>query len=162
MTGSRSGGAVAAGVLGGAVSLIVGLVPIVLVDVARRGGSLGTLSTVGLAVMVAIVVAVAVLAGAVIYRAGTAEETGPADVWIASFLTIVVWSVGVLTLVPGLVFLRLTEDVSLNDYGPRLFLEWALVYLVASAAAFFSGRWSLRSLTRAGARRPEAKAVTSS
>jgi len=111
---------------------------------------------------VATVVVIAVLAGVLIYRVVILQETRPADVWIASFLAVVVWSVGVLTLVPGLMFLRLTEDVSLNDYGARLFLEWALVYLLVAAAGFFLGRWSLRSLAQVGGRRTQAGAVTSS
>jgi hypothetical protein len=148
MTRSRRSGTAAIGWLVGAVYLIVGLVPVVFLDWARRGGSLGKLSTLGLLLMAALVSVMAMSAGIVFYRTTIAAETHQADLWVASFLALVAWCVGVLTVVPGLVFLRLTEDVSLNDYGPRFFLEWALVYIVIAAAAYALGRWSLRSLAK--------------
>jgi hypothetical protein len=98
--------------------------------------------------MAALVTVIAVSAGIVSYRTAIAAETRPADLRVASFLAFVTWCVGVFTLVPGLVFLRLTEDVSLNDYRARFLAEWALVYIVIAAAAYAVGRWSLRSLAK--------------
>lgn len=159
MTGSRRGRAWAMGLLGGVVCLLAGLVPVLFLDWARRAGSLGKLSAAGLLVMAAVVVVIAVSAGVVLYRTAIAGEAPPADLWVASFLAVATWCVGVLTLVPGLVFLRLSDNRSLNDYGARFFLEWALVYVLIAAAAFALGSWSLRSLGRAGGRRPAAGAT---
>jgi hypothetical protein len=50
--------------------------------------------------------------------------------------------------VPGLVFLRLTDDRSLDQYGARFFLEWALVYVLIAVVALVLGRWSMRSLAQ--------------
>ena len=138
--------------LGSVGFLIVGLLPVVFMDWARRAGSLGKLSALGLLVIGALVAMIAVAAGLVFYRTIVRADTRVADVWVASFLALITWSVGVLTLVPGLVFLRLTDDRSLNDYGARFFLEWALIYLAIAAAAFAIGGWSLRSLARESAR----------
>ncbi len=146
MTRTSRGRAAAIGGLAGAVCLIVGLIPVLFLDWGRRGGSIGKLSTFGLLLMAVLVAAIAVSAAVILYRTAIDAGTGSADLWVASFLGLVVWCVGVLTLVPGLVFLRLTEDISLNDYGARFFLEWALVYVLIAAAAFALGRWSLRSL----------------
>lgn len=132
--------------LTGAVVLIIGLMPILFLDWARRSGSLGKLDVQGLVAMAVLVVAIAVGAGLWLYRAGA--NAGPADRVVATFLGLVIWTVGVLTLVPGLLFLRLTDDRSLDQYGARFFLEWALVYLLIAAAAYALGRWSLRSLVR--------------
>jgi hypothetical protein len=65
---------------------------------------------------------IAVAAGVIFYQRGVDVETRPADLWVASFLARIARSVGVLTRVPGVVFLRLTDDRSLNDYGARFFL----------------------------------------
>ena len=136
------------GALGGIAFLIVGVSPIVFMEWARRAGSLGKLSVLGLLAMATLVAMVAVAAGVVLYRIGAVSTTRPADLWVASFLAFVTWTVGVLTLVPALVFLRLSDDHSLNDYGARFFLEWALVCLVVAGVSFVMGRWSLRSLVR--------------
>ena len=154
MTLSRRGRAMAQGGLGGAVCLVVGLVPVVFLDAARRAGSLGKLSAFGLMATAAVVVAIAASAGVVLYRTAIVGETRPDDVWVASFLAVVTWCVGVLTLVPGLVFLRLSDNRSLNQYGPRFFLEWAFVYILIAATAYALGRWSLRSLAKADGRQP--------
>jgi hypothetical protein len=149
MTRSRASGATVIGGLGGAVCVLVGLVPVLFLDWARRAGSLGKLSALGLLVMAALVVMIAVSAGVVLFRRAIAGVARPADLWVASFLAVVTWCVGVLSLVPGLVFLRLSDNRSLNDYGARFFLEWALVYVLIAAAAFALGGWSLRSLAAA-------------
>ena len=146
MTRSRRAWAVAA--LGGTVTLIIGLVPVMFLEWARRAGSLGKLSALGLWVMAVLVVVIAGVGGVALYRAAIAGTTRSPDLWVSLFLALVTWSVGVLTLVPGLVFLRLTDDRSLDQYGARFFLEWALVYVVAAAAAHALGRWSLRSLAK--------------
>jgi hypothetical protein len=70
---------------------------------------------------------------------------------VALFLALVAWSSGVLTLVPGLVFLRLSDNRSLSDHGATFFLEWALVYLLIAAVSYRLGHWSLRSLARGSA-----------
>ena len=145
MTDAKRRAAAMGGLVGIGV-LVVGLLPVLFLDWARRAGSLGKLSALGLLVMGVMVALIAVAAGVVLYRTGLATGVRPADLWVASFLAFAVWSVGVLTLVPGLVFLRLTDDRSLNDYGAQFFLEWALIYLVVAAIAFATGRWSLRSL----------------
>ncbi|MCZ6456096.1 MAG: hypothetical protein O6650_02475 [Actinobacteria bacterium] len=136
------------GGLGAIYFLFLGLLPVAFLDWARRAGSLGKLSALGLLVMAALIAMIAVAAGVVFYQTGVDVETRPADLVVASFLALVAWSVGVLTLVPGLVFLRLSDDRSLNDYGARFFLEWALVYLGIAAVALAIRRWSLRSLAR--------------
>jgi amino acid transporter len=132
--------------LGFALTLIVGLVPVAFLGWARSAGSLGRLSALGLWAMAGLAAAIAVLAGVVLYRQAIDERTRPADLWIASLLALVIWCVGVLTLVPGLVFLRLTDDRSLDQYGARFFLEWALVYVLIAVVAYELGRWSMRSL----------------
>ncbi len=162
MTRSRRGGATAIAGLSGTVCLIVGLAPVLLLDAARRAGSIGRLSALGLAAMAAVVVVIAVSAGVVLYRAAMSSEPRPADLWVASFLAVVGWSFGVLTLVPGLVFLRLSDNRSLNDHGARFFLEWALIYILIAAVAYALGRWSLRSLSKAQSPRPVSDASTSS
>ncbi len=131
-----------------ALTLIFGLVPVAFLGWARSAGSLGRLSALGLWVMAALVTVIAVLAGVVLYRQAADAETRPADLWIASFLALVTWCIGVLTLVPGLVFLRLTDDRSLDQYGARFFLEWALVYVLIAVVALVLGRWSMRSLAQ--------------
>jgi cobalamin synthase len=131
-----------------ALTLSFGLVPVAFLAWARSAGSLGRLSALGLWVMAALVTAIAVSAGVVVYRLAVDAETRPADLWIASFLALVTWCTGVLTLVPGLVFLRLTDDRSLDQYGARFFLEWALIYVLVAAAALALGRWSIRSLAQ--------------
>jgi len=145
MTAPRPGGA-AMGMLGGTVCLVVGLIPVLFLAWARSAGSLGKLSALGLWAMAALVAAIAISAGVVLYRRAVDVQTRPVDLWVAAFLALITWCVGVLTLVPGLVFLRLTDDRSLDQYGARFFLEWAFVYLLVAAAAFALGRWSLRSL----------------
>ena len=151
MTRSRSSGATAMGGLFGAVCLIVGLAPVLWLDAARRAGSIGKLSALGVTAMAAVVTVIAVSGGVVLYRAAIRSETRPADLWVASFLALVAWSSGVLALVPGLVFLRLSDNRSLSDHGARFFLEWALVYLLIAAVSYGLGRWSLRSLARGSA-----------
>jgi uncharacterized membrane protein len=135
----------------GAVCLIVGLAPLLWLDAARRAGSIGNLSAFGLTAMAAVVAVIAVSGGVVLYRAAIRSETRPADLWVAAFLALVAWSSGVLTLVPGLVFLRLSDNRSLSDHGARFFLEWALVYLLIAAVSYVLCRWSLRSLARGSA-----------
>ena len=147
MTAPRPGGA-AMGVLGGTVCLVIGLIPVLFLAWARSAGSLGKLSALGLWAMAALVAAIAISAGVVLYRQAIDAQTRPVDIWVAAFLALVTWSVGVLTLVPGLLFLRLTDDRSLDQYGARFFLEWAIVYLLVAAAAYALGRWSLQSLSR--------------
>jgi hypothetical protein len=132
--------------LGFALTLIVGLVPVAFLGWARSAGSLGRLSALGLWAIAGLVTAIAVSAGVVLYRQAIDARMRPADLWIASFLAFVMWCVGVFTLVPGLVFLRLTDDRSLDQYGARFFLEWALVYVLIAIGAFAVGRWSKRSL----------------
>lgn len=132
--------------LGGLGIFIGGLIPVLFMAWARDAGSLGKLSALGLWAMAATVATAAVLGGVVVFRIASAPDAMPPDLWVASFLAFDVWLVGVLTLVPGLVFLRLTDDISLNDFGARFFVEWALIYLVVAGAAFLVGRWSLRSL----------------
>ncbi len=162
MMRSRRGTATVMGGLSGAVLLAVGLVPVVFLDAARRGGSLGRLSPLGLTVMAAVVVVIVVSAGVLFHRTASGGERRSADLGVASFLAVVTWCVGVLTLVPGLVFLRLSDNRSLNDYGARFFLEWAFVYVLIAAAALGLGHWSLRSLAREGRRPPEAETARSS
>jgi cobalamin synthase len=145
MTPSRRGQGATVGGLGFALTLVVGLVPVAFLGWARDAGSLGRLSALGLWVMAALVTAIAVWAGVVLYRQAVDAHAPPADLWVASFLALATWWVGVLTLVPGLVFLRLTDDRSLDQYGARFFFEWALVYVLIAAAAFALGRWSMRS-----------------
>ncbi len=91
MTRSRRSGTAAIGWLVGAVYLIVGLVPVAFLDWARRGGSLGKLSTLGLLLMAALVTVIAISAGIVSYRTAIAAETRPADLRVASFLAFVTW-----------------------------------------------------------------------
>ena len=74
----------------------------------------------------------------------------------------VVLAVALFTLVPALVFLRLSDNRSLNDHGATFFLEWALVYLVIAAASLALVRWSLRSLAKVGGRPSPTETVTSS
>lgn len=148
MTLSRRGQAGTVSGLGFALTLIFGLVPVAFLGWARSAGSLGRLSALGLWVMAALVTVIAVSAGVVLYQQAVDAETRPADFWIASFLALVTWCIGVLTLVPGLVFLRLTDDRSLDQYGARFFLEWALVYGLVAVAALALGRWSMRSLAQ--------------
>ena len=131
-------------VLAGGVVLIAGLVPVLFLEWARRAGSLGKLDVAGLVAMAVLVAMIAAGAGLWLFRASAGA--GTADLAVAAFLGLVVWTVGVLTLVPGLVFLRLTDDRSLDQYGVRFFLEWALVYVLVAAIAFAVGRWALRSL----------------
>ncbi len=161
MTCSGRGRATMIGGLSGAALLIVGLVPVVFLDAARRAGSLGRLSPLGLTVVAAVVVVIVVSAGVLLHRTAAAGETRLTDLGVASFLAVVTWCVGVLTLVPGLVFLRLSDNRSLNDYGARFFLEWAFVYVLIAAAALGLGHWSLRSLAREGRRPPEAEMARS-
>ncbi len=162
MRRSGRGGATVMGGLGAAVFLIVGLVPVLFLDAARRAGSLGKLSAFGLLVMAAVVVVIVVSAGVLLYRTAGVGETRPVDLWVASFLAVVTWCVGVLILVPSLVFLRLSNNRSLNDYGARFFLEWAFVYVLIAAAALALGHWSLRSLARVSGRPSGAGTVTTS
>ena len=131
-----------------ALTLIFGLFPVAFLGWARSAGSLGRLSALGLWVMAALVTVIAVTAGVVLYQQAVDAETRPTDLWIASFLAIVTWCIGVLTLVPGLVFLRLSDDRSLNQYGARFFIEWALIYGLVAVAALALGRWSMRSLAQ--------------
>ena len=149
------------GVLGCAAFLIVGLVPVVFVEAGRRAGSIGKVGSVGLLAMAVLVGVIAFSVGILLYRAAVSGETPPADLWVSLFLAVVMWGVGVLTLVPGLVFLRLSNNRALDDFGARFFLEWALVYLLIATAALALGHWSLRSLRRAGSRPPAAATVTS-
>ena len=146
MTRSRRGRTAAIAGLGGTVCLIVGLIPVLFLDWARRGGSVGKLSSLGLLLMAVFVAAIAVSAAVILFRSAIADEASPVDLWVVAFLALSLWYLGVLTLVPGLVFLRLTDDISLNDYGARFFIEWALVYVLVAAAALGLGRWSLRSV----------------
>jgi hypothetical protein len=149
MTRSPDIGATLVGGLVGAICLIVGLVPVVFLEATRRAGSIGKLNSLGLLVMAAVVAVIATLAGRMLYRVTIAGNTHRADVWVAAFIALTTWGVAVLTLVPGLVFLRLSDNRSLDDYGARFFLEWALVYLMIAAAAIAFGRWTLRSLAKA-------------
>lgn len=153
MRRSGRGGTMVMGGLSGAVLLIVGLLPVVFLDAARRAGSVGRVSPLGLKVMAAVVVVIVVSAGVLLGRTAGGGERRLADLGVASFLAVVTWCVGVLTLVPGLVFLRLSDNRSLNDYGTRFFLEWAVVYVLIAAAALALSHWSLRSLAEEG-RRP--------
>ena len=156
------GGSAVVGVLGGAPFFIVGMWPVSFIDSGRRAGSLGKVDLLGLQVMAAVVVVVAVSAGLLLYRTARAGETPAADLWVALSLAVVTWSVGVLTLVPGLVFLRLSDNRSLNDHGATFFLEWTFVYLLIAAAAWALGRWSLRSLAKVGDRPSPPETVASS
>lgn len=156
------GGSTVLGGLGGAGFFIVGIVPVSFVDSGRRAGSLGKVDFLGLQVTAAVVVVLAVSAGFLLYRVADAGDTPPADLWVALFLAVVTWSVGVFTLVPGLVFLRLSDNRSLNDYGATFFLEWTFVYLVIAAASLAFGRWSLRSLAKVGGRPSPPETVSSS
>lgn len=158
MTRSRRGQAGTVSALGFALTLIIGLVPVAFLGWARDAGSIGRLSALGLWVMAALVTVIAVWAGVVLYRQAVDAHTPPADLWVASFLALATWCVGVLTLVPGLVFLRLTDDRSLDQYGARFFFEWALVYVLIAVAAFALGRWSMRSLAQE-ARSPSVEAA---
>jgi cobalamin synthase len=142
-----------------ALTLICGLVPVAFLGWARSAGSLGRLSALGLWVMAALVTVIALSAGVVLFQQAVDAETRPADLSIASFLALVTWCIGVLTLVPGLVFLRLTDDRSLDQYGARFFLEWALVYVLVAVTAFALGRWSMRSLAQEP-RSPSAELAT--
>jgi len=146
MTSSRRAQVGTVSGLSAALILIFGLVPVAFLSWARSAGSIGRLSALGLWVMAALVTSIAASAGVVVYQQAVDAETRPVDLWIASFLALVTWCIGVLTLVPGLVFLRLTDDRSLDQYGARFFLEWALIYVLVAAAALALGRWSLRSL----------------
>lgn len=137
--------------MSGFACLVAGLVPVLFLDAARRAGSIGKLSAVGLMAIAAIIVVIATASGVLIGRAAIRKETMTADVWISSFLAVAVWSVGVLTLVPGLVFLRLSDNRSLNDHGAWFFFEWAFIYILIAAAAYGSGRFALRSLSAAKA-----------
>lgn len=148
MTRSRRGQAGTASGLGFALTLVVGLFPVAFLGWARDAGSLGRLSAPGLWVMAALVTVIAVGVGVVLYQQAVDTHTPPADPWVASFLAFAAWCVGVLTLVPGLVFLRLTDNRSLDQYGARFFLEWALVYVLIAVAAFALGHWSMRSLAQ--------------
>jgi len=159
VTRSRRGQAGTVSGLGFALTLIFGLVPVAFLGWARSAGSLGRLSALGLWVMAALVTVIAVSAGVVLYQQTVDADTRPADLWIASFLALVIWCIGVLTLVPGLVFLRLTDDRSLDQYGARFFLEWALVYVLVAVAALALGRWSMRSLAQEP-RSPSAEPAT--
>jgi len=156
------GGSTVLGGLGGAVFFVVGIVPVSFIDSGRRAGSLGKVDLLGLQVTAVVVAVVAVSAGLLLYRVADAGDTPPADLWVALFLAMVTWSAGAFTLVPGLVFLRLSDNRSLDDYGARFFLEWAFVYLVIAAASLALGRWSLRSLARAGGRPSPRERVSSS
>jgi len=158
MTRSRRGQAGTVSALGFALTLIIGLVPVAFLGWARDAGSIGRLSALGLWVMTALVTVIAVWAGVNLYRQAVDAHTPPADLWVASFLALATWCVGVLTLVPGLVFLRLTDDRSLDQYGARFFFEWALVYVLIAVAAFALGRWSMRSLAQE-ARSPSVEAA---
>lgn len=133
-------------VFGATVVLVVGLVPVAFLAWARSAGSLGKLSALGLWAMAALVAIIAISAGMGLYRTANDTQTRPADLWVAAFLSLATWCVGVLTLVPGLVFLRLTDDRSLDQYGAKFFIEWALIYIVVTAIAFAAGRRSFRSL----------------
>lgn len=155
---SQRGRATPIGAIGGTVCLIFGLVPVLFLDTARRAGSIGKLSALGLAAIAALVVVIAMSAGVTLYRVAIVNDTPQADLWVASFLAVVAWSVGVLTLVPGLVFLRLSDNRSLNDYGARFFLEWALIYILIAGAAYGLGRWSLKSLSET--QRPDYQTAT--
>ncbi len=155
------GGSAVVGVLGAAAFFIVGVVPVSFIDSGRRAGSLGKVDLLGLQVTAAVVVVVAVSAGLLLHRVARAGEAPAADLWVALFLAVVTWSVGVFTLVPGLVFLRLSDNRSLNDHGATFFLEWAFVYLLIAAAALALGRWSLRSLAKVGDRPSSADTVSS-
>ena len=155
------GGPMVMGGLGGVTLVIVGLVPVGFVDSARRAGSIGKVSPLGLQVMAAVVAVIGVSAGVLLYRIVNAGKRFPADLWTASFLVAATWWVGVVTLVPGLVFLRLSDNRSLDDYGARFFLEWTFVYLLIAAAALAFGRWSLRSLAKVGGRPSPPETVTS-
>lgn len=159
MTRSRRGQAGTVSGLGFALTFIFGLVPVAFLGWARSAGSLGRLSALGLWVMAALVTVIAVSAGVVLYQQAVDAETRPADLWIASFLALVTWCIGVLTLVPGLVFLRLTDDRSLDQYGARFFFEWALVYVLVAVAALALGHWSMRSLAQEP-RSPSAEQAT--
>jgi hypothetical protein len=156
------GGSAVVGVLGAAVFFIVGIAPVSFIDSGRRAGSLGKVDLLGLQVTAAVVVVIAVSAGLLLYRVARAGEAPAADLWVALFLAVVTWSVGVFTLVPGLVFLRLSDNRSLNDHGATFLLEWAFVYLLIAAAALALGCWSLRSLAKVGDRPSGADTVTSS
>lgn len=162
MTRSRNIGAMAIGGLVGAICLIVGLVPVVFLDATRRAGSIGKLNALGLLVMAAVVAVIATLAVLIFYGVAIAGYTRRADLWVAAFIALATWCVAVLTLVPGLVFLRLSDNRSLDDYGARFFLEWALVYVLIAVAAIAFGRWTLRSLSKAQSSRPAADAFTPS
>jgi hypothetical protein len=131
-----------------AVVYCFGLVPVAFLGWARSAGSLGRLSALGLWVMATLVTAIAVSAAVLVYLRAVDTRTRRVDLWIASFLALVTWCVGVLTLVPGLVFLRLTDDRSLDQYGARFFLEWVLVYLLVAAVSLALGRWSICSLAK--------------
>jgi cobalamin synthase len=145
--------------LGFALTLTLGLVPVAFLGWARSAGSIGRLSALGLWMVAALVTVVAVSAGVILYQQAADTETRPADLWIASFLALVTWCIGVLTLVPGLVFVRLTDDRSLDQYGARFFLEWAFVYVLVAVVALALGRWSMRSLAQEP-RSPTAKLGT--
>ena len=138
--------ALGVGGLVGVVGSIVGLVPVLFLDAARRAGSIGKLSATGLLTLFALVLVITLSAGFLLYRIADTGRREPADLWVASFLGVVTWGVGILTLLPGLVFLRLSDNRSLNDYGARFFLEAAAIHILIAAAAFALGRWSLQSL----------------
>ncbi len=161
MRRSGRGRAAVLGGIGGAVVLVGGLVPVLFVDAGRRAGSIGKVGSVGLLAMATVVVMVAASAGIFLYRMAVAGKTYLPDIWVAVFLAVVTWGVGVLTLVPALVFLRLSNNRSLDDFGARFFLEWALVYLLIATAALALGHWSLRSLRRASNRPSAVGTVTS-
>jgi hypothetical protein len=147
MSSPNRSAAISATLIGAAV-LLTGLLPALFIDWTRRAGSLGKLSATGLLAIAALVTLIGVATGIVFYRAKAGATIRPADLWVSTFLAFATWSVGMLTLVPGLVFLRLTDERSLDDYGPRFFVEWAVVCLVVAALSYACWRWSLRTLAR--------------
>ena len=135
------------GLLAGAVTFVVMMVPTVAIVYAAGAGTVGSVSTSGFGAVAAVVLgSIAAAIGYVVYRAFAVNpERRPGDVWSTWFTGFVVLVVGS-WFVPFLVlFVFIDSDHSLADRIGLVYLVWTVAHLAVAGLAL----WVVRSLWRA-------------
>ncbi len=125
------------GMMAGAVTFAVMMVPTIAIVYAAGTGSVGSVTTFGFGAVAAVVLgSIAAAVGYVVYRAFVVNpERRPGDVWSTWFTGFVVLVVGS-WFVPFLVlFVFIDSDHSLADRIGLVYLVWTVAHLAVAGLA---------------------------
>lgn len=134
------------GILAGAVTFVVGMLPTVGILWSASTGSIGSVSTPGLgSVAVVVIGAISVASGYLVTHAYVMEpDRRPGDVWSTWYGGFVGFVLGT-WLSPFLILMIfVNSDTALADRLPQALTVWSLLHLGFAALALFLARGLLR------------------